>query len=482
MAAFKAPRGTADVLPAEAPRWRFIEEKFREVCRLYGFQELRTPTFEEAELFIKHTGESTDIVGKEMYTFTDRAGRLLALRAEGTPPTVRAYLEHNLAAEMSVAKLYYIARIFRYERPQAGRYREHTQFGVELIGSDDPASDAEVMALADQFLRSVGVTEIELKINAIGCPKCRPAYREALRAYVGPLLADPPLSPLVKGGNEKAAPLMNGGNEEPAALIDQANEDSVFPGKEGNEGSVPTVKGGKERGGFCEACRRRYEINPLRMLDCKEKTCRALLASAPVPIDYLDEECRARFQSVQEALRMVGLEFEIDPRLVRGFDYYTGTVFEFQSGRLGAQNTVCGGGRYDLMVEEMGGPPTPALGFGLGAERLLLVLKDLGVEIPADERLLAFVATIGETARAAGIRLLAELRRMGISADTEYTGKSLKAQMRLADKRGARFVVILGEEEVNRGMAAVRDMATKEQKEVPLDAVAAALKESACAH
>lgn len=416
MVNIKAPRGTSDILPSETPRWRFVEEQFRETCRLYGFHELRTPTFEDAELFIKHTGESTDIVNKEMYTFTDRGGRLLALRAEGTPPTVRTYLEHNLAAEVPVAKLYYIARIFRYERPQAGRYREHTQFGVEALGTDDPASDAEVMALADHFLKNAGVTALDLKINAIGCPDCRPGYREALQKYAEPFIGE-----------------------------------------------------------LCAACQRRFEQNPLRMLDCKEEKCRKLLADAPVPLDHLDDKCRGNFEAVQESLLAIGLRFTVDPKLVRGFDYYTGTVFEFQSEQLGAQNTVCGGGRYDNLVEEMGGPSTPALGFGLGAERLLLVLKELGVFLPTDEHIDVFVATIGDQARLHGVRLLAELRKHGISGDIDYTGRSLKAQMRLADKTKARFVVILGDEEVNRGAATVRNMETKEQRELPLDAVAASL-------
>ncbi|HPP75600.1 MAG TPA: histidine--tRNA ligase [Armatimonadota bacterium] len=418
MSRFSAPRGTQDILPSATPRWQFIESKIRETCRLYGFNEIRTPTFEETELFIKHTGESTDIVNKEMYTFTSRGGQSLTLRPEGTPGTVRAYLEHNLGANLPVAKLYYLSRIFRYERPQAGRYREHNQFGVEMIGSAEPLADAEVISLAWQLFKSLGLTDIELKLNSLGGPEDRPAYRQALREYAEPILEE-----------------------------------------------------------LCPTCKERYDKNPLRMLDCKVPTCRELLANAPGPVDFLCAVCKEHFETLQKYLDSLGINYTVDPRLVRGLDYYTRTVFEFQTPHLGAQNTICGGGRYDNMIEEMGGPPTPALGFGIGLERLLLTLEGHDIELPGVPKPQVFVAALGTAAKEVTVKLLAELREAGVATETDYTGRSLKAQMKLADKYDAKIVLIIGEDEVSQGVVTLRDMLSKEQRQIPIKQVLSTVKD-----
>lgn len=410
MAGFSAPRGTQDILPSATPRWQYIEQKIREICRLFGFKEIRTPTFEETELFIKQTGETTDIVAKEMYTFTDKGDRSLTLRPEGTPGTARAYIEHNLTADAPVSKLYYLGRIFRYERPQAGRYREHNQFGVEMLGSGDPMADAEVISLAWQFFKSLGINDLELKLNSIGGAEDRPAYREALRAYAEPSLAQ-----------------------------------------------------------LCPTCQERYEKNPLRMLDCKVPSCKDIFKDAPGPIEYLCDECKEHFGTLQRYLKELGIPFKIDPRLVRGLDYYTRTIFEFQSSSLGAQNTVCGGGRYDNMIEQMGGPPTPALGFGLGIERLLLTLETLGIDLPVDEKPDVFVAAMGDAAKEITIRLLRDLRINGVSTEADFTNRSCKSQMKLANKLGAKYVLLIGDDEVAQGVVTIRDMLTKEQRQVTLD-------------
>lgn len=413
MTEYIAPRGTQDVLPSETPKWEYVEAKFRETCALYGYKELRTPTFEHTELFARNLGETTDVVSKEMYTFETRGGKSLTLRPEGTAPAIRAYVQNNLGAQLPVTKMYYIGRIFRYERPQAGRYREHTQLGVEAVGSIDPALDAELIALATQFYKSVGLKRFELKINSIGCPECRPKYREALLAFAKDKLE-----------------------------------------------------------GLCPSCVQRYEQNPMRMLDCKIESCKALLADAPRLPDYLGEECSTHFEKVKQYLTELGIEYKLDPNLVRGFDYYTKTAFEFVSGELGAQNAIGGGGRYDNLVEEIGGASTPAVGFGLGLDRLMLTLQAEGIELPINSGVTAFIAVMGETAHEFGIKLLADLRRQGISADMDYTGRSLKAQMKIANKLNAKFTLILGEDEINNEVASVRDMASSEQESVPFDKLA----------
>lgn len=417
MASFSAPRGTNDVLPGETPKWQYLEAKFRETCRLYDFWEIRTPTFEHTELFTRNLGETTDVVSKEMYTFETRGGKSLTLRPEGTAPAIRAYVERNLGAALPVSKIYYIGRLFRYERPQAGRYREHTQLGAEAIGSIDPAIDAEVISLAATFFTSVGVRQFQLKLNSIGCPKCRPDYRKALVEFAS--------------------------------------------------GQVENL---------CKSCVERYQQNPLRMLDCKEEGCKAILENAPKMTDYLCEECAEHFAKVRGYLESLGIEYVLDPKLVRGFDYYTKTAFEFVSGELGAQNAIGGGGRYDNLVEEIGGQPTPAIGFGLGLERLVLTLDSLGVELPVETGITAFVAGMGEAGHEAAVKLVAALRLEGISADMDYTGRSLKAQMKTANKLGAKFAVILGDDEIASNTATVRNMETSEQTSVPMAELVAALR------
>lgn len=409
MADYTAPRGTYDVLPDDTPRWQYLESKFRQTCALYGYGELRTPTFEHTELFTRNLGETTDVVSKEMYTFESRGGRSLTLRPEGTAPAVRAYVQHNLGAQRPVAKLYYIGRIFRCERPQAGRYREHTQLGVEAIGSPDPALDAEVISLAVQFYSGVGIEEFELRLNSIGCPECRPAMRTALVEFAS----------------------------------------------------------GK-RQSLCPACVARLDQNPLRLLDCKEQVCKQAMDDAPRMTDKLCPDCARHFGEVRSYLDAMGIGYVIDPRLVRGFDYYTRTAFEFVSGRLGAQNAIGGGGRYDDLVREIGGPQAPAVGFGLGLDRLILTIEALGIDLPTAAGVSVFVAGMGDGGHREAAMMAASLRRAGLSADMDYSGRSLKSQMKLADRLGARFVVILGDDEIDRGEATLRDMRTSEQTVVAL--------------
>ncbi|MBX6349957.1 MAG: histidine--tRNA ligase [Clostridia bacterium] len=397
----RRPRGTADILPPETARWQRAEAVAREVCRLYGYEEIRLPTFEHTELFHRGVGDTSDIVEKETYTFVDRGGRSLTLRPEGTAGVVRAYLENGLGSRPQPVKLYYLSlSAFRYENPQAGRLREHHQFGVEALGSDDPRLDAEVIALGADFLRRAGVRETGLALNSIGCPVCRPAYREALVAYFAPLA-----------------------------------------------------------GKLCADCQRRLQRNPLRLLDCKED--RELALAAPRALDYLCADCREHFEGVTRALAALGREFAIDPTLVRGIDYYTRTVFEFTHGALGAQASLFGGGRYDGLAEAIGGPPVPGVGFGLGMERLLQAVAAEtgpgGEERAPEARLDVFVAALG-AGREPAFRLLARLRELGLVADTDYLGRSLKAQLRAAGREGARFVAIVGEAEAEVGQVTLKAM------------------------
>lgn len=409
MAKYKAPRGTKDVLPEEIPEWRFVEETFRRVCSLYGYREIRTPVFEETELFVRTAGESSDIVTKQMYTFCDPGGESYTLRPEGTAPTVRAYIQHNLGYGMPIVKLFYIAPIFRYERPQAGRLRQHHQAGIEVLGSSDPAVDAEVITLGVDFLKGVGISGYEIHINSVGCPICRPAYRQALVEFLKPL------------------------EEE-----------------------------------LCEDCKRRLRVNPLRILDCKEEKCRAITASAPSILAYLCDECKAHFDGVLSYLESVGIEFTIDSRLVRGLDYYTKTTFEFLHSSLGAQSAVLAGGRYDGLVEECGGKPTPGIGFGCGIERVLILRQQCNLRIEEGSIIDAFVCAIGDDARQYAFKLLQQLRGAGVRADMDYLGRSLKAQMRYADRLGAAYVIIIGDEELSNGVATVRVMKESKQHQVPM--------------
>jgi len=405
MTEYSAPRGTKDVLPADSPKWQYVEAKFREICGLYGFREIRTPTFEHTELFTRNLGEATDVVSKEMYTFDSRSGRSLTLRPEGTAPAIRAFVEHGLGNVLPVTKLYYIGRLFRYERPQAGRYREHTQLGIEVLGCEDPGVDAEVISMAAEFFRSIGLQDFELRLNSIGCPECRPKYRQALVEFLAGRVGD-----------------------------------------------------------LCEVCAQRSEANPMRVLDCKVDKCKFVLTEAPKMTEYLGGECGDHFADVQRYLTQLGIPFVLDPKLVRGFDYYTKTAFEFVSGQLGAQNAVGGGGRYDNLVEEIGGAPTPGIGFGLGLERLMLTLESLGVELPVRDGIDAYFAVMGDAAREAAVSLAREARSQGIACEVDFTGRGLKAQMKTANKLAARFAVILGDDEVNSRTATLRDMRSSEQR------------------
>ncbi|MBR4749364.1 MAG: histidine--tRNA ligase [Abditibacteriota bacterium] len=413
MPEYKAPRGTMDVLPTESCKWQYIEGVFRETCRRCGFSEIRTPTFEHTELFTRNLGETTDVVTKEMYSFESRSGRSLTLRPEGTAPSMRAFVEHNLQSVLPFAKMYYIARLFRYERPQAGRYREHTQLGVECVGQESPRADAEVISLAAGFLRAVGVSEYVLKLNSIGCPECRPRYREALTAYAGERLDE-----------------------------------------------------------LCPVCRGRYERNPLRMLDCKEPGCQKALAGAPALTDYLCDGCREHFAGLREALDGLGIAYTIDKNLVRGFDYYTKTAFEFVSGGLGAQNAIGGGGRYDDLISELGHAPTPAIGFGIGLERLILTLEAMGVSLPVSDEPQVYMVAAGDSAQKTCLMLAHSLREAGVRAETDFTGRSIKAQMKTAGKMNARFAVIIGDNEIASGQAAVKDMQTGVQDTQDFDRLA----------
>jgi histidyl-tRNA synthetase len=415
---YQVPRGTHDVMPDEVGRWRFVEETFRRICVLHGYEEIRTPLFEHTELFVRGVGQHTDIVSKEMYSFTTgEEGESFTLRPEGTVPVMRAYLEHFFGAKAPLHKLYYVASIFRRERPQAGRYRQHHQCGIEAIGSRDPALDVEVIGLGMRYLHTLGIHGEQLLLNSIGCPVCRPAYREAVREAVRPVLAR-----------------------------------------------------------LCDDCRRRFETNPLRIPDCKKEDWRSLGVVFPASTDYLCQECATHFAAVQAGLTAREIPFVLSPLLVRGLDYYTKTAFEIVHDALGAQSTLVGGGRYDGLVEELGGDPTPGVGFGSGIERVLLTLAALGVELPVTRERPVFVATMGDAARSAGLRVLYELRDAGIAADTDYLGRSLKAQLKQANRIEAPFVVILGEDEVQKGVATLRDMTTSAQETISLPELVSRLK------
>ena len=411
------PKGTKDMLPQDAYKWHYVENKAREVASLFGFREIRTPMFEHTELFTRGVGETTDIVTKEMYTFLDKGGRSMTLRPEGTAGVARAFIENGLAQQTLPMKAYYLASVFRYERPQNGRLREHHQFGVELYGSESPSADAEVIALADAFLRSVGLSSLTLNINSIGCRECRAKYNAALKEYIGANLA-----------------------------------------------------------GMCAQCRDRFDRNPLRILDCKEEKCRVITAGAPKITDFLCEDCRAHFEGVQKQLSRQGIAFSVNPSIVRGLDYYTRTVFEFVSEDIGAQGTVCGGGRYNHLVEEVGGKPTPAVGFGLGLERLIMVLENTDALKAQPERTDVYLAALGDRAAEYVPVLAASLRAEGVKTEFDLMGRGLKAQMKYADKCGARFTVVIGDNELDKGAAALKDMASGESEECAFKDIAAKVK------
>ena len=411
----KAPRGMQDVLPAEVGRWHTVEGRIRDLARAYGYQEIRTPVVEHTEVFQRGVGSGTDIVDKEMYTFLDRGGRSLSLRAEGTAPVVRALLEHNLGSAGLPVKVYYLCPIFRYDRPQAGRYRQHTQFGAEVIGAAEPAADAEVLSLAVRLVKSLGLDRFDVHLSSIGDHVCRPGYIEVLQEYYRPRLGE-----------------------------------------------------------VCEDCRRRFEVAPLRLLDCKHEHDREIARQAPRMLNYLCEPCRAHFDGVRRHLDAMEVAHTVDPAIVRGLDYYTRTAWEAFTPALGAQNVIFGGGRYDGLAEQLGGRSTPGVGFGMGLERLLLVLDHEGIRLAEEPPLAVYIATAG-TDPTRALVVADRLRKLGVATDLDVMARGLRAQMKQADRMRARFVVVLGEDEVRRGVAAVREMATGVQEEAPLDSVAETL-------
>ncbi len=416
----KRPRGTADMLPSDAYKWHYLEDQIRATAREFGFLETRFPTFEHTELFLRAVGDTTDVVQKEMYTFTDKGDRSITLRPEGTASVVRSYLENSMYAGGLPVKVYYLAPNFRYEKPQAGRLREHHQFGVEYFGSYGASADAEVIMLLHRLLGRLGIRDIELRINSIGCPACRPGYQSALRQYF------------------------------------ESKEDRL-----------------------CGTCHDRLKLNPMRILDCKNASCGEIAGGAPRTIDHLCPECEEHMRKLTGYLDAVGISFSIDSGIVRGLDYYTRTVFEFVTTTIGAQGTVCGGGRYDSLIEELGGQPTGGLGFGCGLERLLMVMETQGIEIERPPQCDVFVAGLGDDVDIPVQKLVHELRLLGLAAERDTLGRSLKVQMKYADKIGARYCVVIGDAEIQIGSAVVKNMTARTESEpIPLDApsIAAEIK------
>ncbi len=412
----KAPRGTNDVVPEDSYKWQFVEQKLIETAGLYGFKEIRVPVFEHTEVFTKNVGDTTDVVQKEMYTFTDKGDRSITLRPEFTAGVIRSVIEHSLTAAALPVKVCYCGGCYRYEKPQAGRLREFHQFGAECVGAASPAADAEVIAMANQLLRDVGVEKISLEINSIGCPTCRAEYHKALKAY----------------------------------FAERKEE-------------------------LCGTCNERLERNPMRILDCKSPVCSEIAKGAPTVIDFLCDECQSHFDGVKAHLDGMGILYKVNPRIVRGLDYYTRTVFEFVSGDIGAQATVCGGGRYDGLLEQMGGQPQPALGFAMGIERLLMVLESQGTELPSPKPCDLYIAPMGEAATLKASLLCTQLRDEGFEALTDIVGRGLKAQMRYANKIGARFTLVLGDSELESGKAKLKCMENGEETEIEIDKISDAI-------
>lgn len=400
-----APKGTKDVTPSEAFKWHFVEDTIKERADVYGYREMRTPTFEYTELFQRGVGDTTDVVQKEMYTFTDKGGRSLTLKPEGTAGAVRSFVEHGLYNSALPLKAYYFTPVFRYERPQAGRYREHHQFGAEVFGATEPTMDAELIAFALDIISSFGINELSLCINSIGCPKCRAAYNAALKEY------------------------MNSRREE-----------------------------------LCSTCRDRLEKNPLRILDCKVPSCGEIAANAPVILDYLCDDCREHFEKLKQLLDAAGIAYTVDPHIVRGLDYYVRTVFEIIYTQPGGDKiTVCGGGRYDGLSAQISDVSVASAGFGMGLERLIMVLENAGILPPDDDNCRVFIASMGQRAETEAFTLAQRLRALGIRAEINHCKRSLKAQMKYADKIRAQSVIVIGDNEVDGDVYTVKDMASGEE-------------------
>lgn len=402
----QAPKGTKDMLPQDAYKWQYIEGVFRDVAKTYGIREIRTPMFEHTELFLRGVGDTTDIVQKEMYTFKDKGDRSVTLKPEGTASAVRAFVENRLFNEAQPTKLYYITPAFRYENVQKGRLRQFHQLGLEAFGSKEPSMDAETISVAMDTLKKLGLKSLSLNINNLGCPNCRPKYNEALKKF----LAD--------------------------------NYD-----------------------GLCDTCKSRFEKNPMRILDCKEKHCHEITKNAPIILDYVCEECHDHFEKVKEYLDILGLPYTIDPGIVRGLDYYTKTIFEI----LTSDFTVCGGGRYDKLIEELGGPDMPAVGFGMGIERLIMTLEKEGIEIPNENLFDLYIGARGDEERKFAFKLASNLRILGVKCEINHMGRSVKAEMKYANKLGAAFTTIIGEDEVQNNKITLKRMSDGETFEVSLE-------------
>ena len=410
----QAPRGTRDIFGAEMKEWHKVEGIIREICENSGIEEIRTPIFEHTELFLRGVGETTDIVNKEMYTFNDKGDRSITLRPEGTAGIARAYIEHGMHNMPQPIKLYYLSSpIFRYEKAQAGRQRQFHQFGVEMLGSFSPAQDAEAISVASRLIETLGVKDIELRLNSLGCPECRSVYNKRLREFIGENIEH-----------------------------------------------------------LCPTCKDRYEKNPLRVLDCKEEKCQSIIKDAPSVLDCLDEECTAHFEKVQEILTEMGIKFTVDPKIVRGLDYYTRTVFEFVTNSIGAQGTVCGGGRYDKLIEECGGQVTGAVGFGLGMERLLLTLEAQNGKFCDEPYKDIYIGAIGDRGFVKSQAVAYNLRKEGFKAECDTVGRSVKAQMKYANKIGAKYSVILGDREIDEDSVALKNMETGDVQEIKLSEIA----------
>jgi len=405
---YQAPRGTQDVLPEDEKYWRYVEETAVKLAGQFGYGLIRTPTFEDTSLFVRGVGESTDIVTKEMYTFEDKGGESLTLRPEGTAPVLRAYLEHGMANRPQPVKMYYLMSMYRYDRPQAGRFREFNQFGVEVVGDASPGVDAEVILLLWRFLEALGLKGLTIQLNSIGCPRCRPRYLELLVHHFT-----------------------------------------------------------QHRMQLCHDCQRRLEVNPLRLLDCKNEQCQPAILAAPASADHLCDDCRQHFVDVRGMLEAIELPVVLNPRLVRGLDYYTRTVFEVYPPVEGAQAALGGGGRYDGLMEQLGGKPTPGIGFATGIERIIQNIKNQGIAVPEVGKPFLYVAYLGEAARLPAFELADQARRMGIPTVATLGPRSMKAQMKLANNLGARFAFILAEQEIEAGTVTVRDMARSTQWQEP---------------
>lgn len=407
------PRGTNDFLPGEVEKWQYLEGLIRELFANYNYKEIRTPIFEHTELFLRSVGETSDIVSKEMYSFEDKGLRHITLRPEGTAGTVRAFVENKLFSQSLPVKLYYIGPMFRYDQPQAGRYRQFHQFGAEVLGSAEPIVDAEIISFAVDLFSKLGLESLSVLINTVGCDQCRPKYQEALKEYFG-------------------------------QYKDQ----------------------------LCPTCLERLEKNPLRVLDCKEEGCKRVAAGAPTTLDYACDDCKDHFEKVCAYLKAVGVDYQVDTTLVRGLDYYTQTAFEVIMNKVGSQqNAICGGGRYNKLVSQVGGDDIPGMGFAAGMERVLLTLKEEGIELPIKQDVDVYVAPLGDAAKVPCFELIQSLRRAGYICETDYLSKSIKAQMKAADKAGARYCIIIGDDELAQGLASVRNMQESTQENVALNEV-----------